>query len=243
MLQTRPARGRLTRRSRIGLTLILVLALSELLGLGTRYYLTDHRWLIVDNAQVDGDEIEINAPAAGVVTDWRIDLGSPVADHQLVGFVELQGAGARPKKPIRSSGRGTVAQTTVTEGEYVEPGTLLAVAYGDDGVYVTARVPEREIHEVRIGAPVDILLDAAPDEPVTGTVARVGAASAGVFELQNSPDGDPTNRDQPVYPGPDTDPLNPQPVEQYIPVTIRFVATGEVVVRPGMNVTVHIQRP
>jgi hypothetical protein len=30
-----------------------------------------------DNAQVDGDQIMINGPATGLVTDWSIGEGSP----------------------------------------------------------------------------------------------------------------------------------------------------------------------
>lgn len=238
----RPRRRPFTRRTRISLLLILLLALAEVLGLGARYYSTDRLWVIVDNAQVDGDQIEINAPVGGMIDNWRVDLGTPVAPNQLLGFVEMQGGPGRSKMPIRSPGRGTVAYSDATEGEYVQPGALLAIAYGDDGVYVTARVPEDEIDDVRSGAPVDILVDAAPDRPLAGRVQQVGAASAGVDELANDPDGDPTDLRQPVYPGPDTDPQNPQRVEQYIPVRIEFVDTGAVVVRPGMNVMAHIHR-
>lgn len=238
----RPRRRPFTRTTKIGLAFILILSLAEIGGLATRYYFTDRRWVIADNAQVDGEQITINAPADGVIKDWRVDLGSPVAPNQLVGFVEVRGNGVKVRRPIRSGGRGTVAHTDVVVGEYVTTGTQLAVAYGDDGLHVTARVPEREVGEVRAGAPVDVLVDAAPDRPITGTVASVGSATAGVDELKNEPDSDPTDLDQPIYPGPDTDPQNPQKVEQYVPVRIELDPVRALEVRPGMNVTVHIHR-
>lgn len=238
----RPSKRRFTRRTKIGLLLILLLTLSEVAALGGRYYSTDRLWVIVDNAQVDGDQVEINAPASGVLVDWRVDVGTPVVPRQLLGFMEMQDGPGRPKMPIRSPGRGTVAYTSATEGEYIRSGALLAVAYGDGGVYVTARVPEDEVHEVHPGAPVDIIVDAAPDTPLSGRVQQLGGASAGASELENDPNGDPTDLKQPVYPGADTDPQNPQRVEQYIPVRIEFTDTSTVAVRPGMNVTVHIHK-
>jgi multidrug resistance efflux pump len=241
--EARPRRRPLKRTTKLGLAFILLLSLTEVAALGTRYHLTDRRWVIVDNAQVDGEQIAINAPADGVLKDWRVDLGTPVAPNQLVGFVEVSGNGVKVRRPIRSGGRGTVAHTDASVGEYVTTGTQLAVAYGDDGLHVTARVPEGEVGEVRAGAPVDILVDAAPDRPITGSVASVGSAAAGVDELRNEPGGDPTDLDQPVYPGPDTDPQNPQKVEQYVPVRIELDPARALEVRPGMNVTVHIHRP
>ncbi len=220
----------------------MVLALLEVATLGTRYLTTDRLWVIADNAQVDGDAVQINAPGTGVVMDWGLDMGTPIRPHEQVGRIEVQGSGAQPKKPIRSPGAGTVAQTMVTEGTYVTEGTLLAVAYEPTSIYVTARVPEEEISGVRLGASVDIVVDSAPDVPVTGTVAVIGAASAGASELENDSGTDPLSHEQPIYPGPDTDPQNPQRVDQYIPVKILFTHTGDARVTPGQNVTVHIHR-
>ncbi|HVI35656.1 MAG TPA: hypothetical protein VM684_05465, partial [Gaiellales bacterium] len=106
---TRPPRRRFTRTTKIGLAFILILTLAEVGGLATRYHLTDQRWVIADNAQVDGEQIAINAPADGVLKDWRVDTGSPVAPNQLVGFVEVSGGGVKVRRPIRAGGRGTVA--------------------------------------------------------------------------------------------------------------------------------------
>jgi biotin carboxyl carrier protein len=242
--QTPPASSRRpwSRTTKIGVAVVVVLALLEISALGTRYLTTDRLWVIADNAQVDGDEVQINAPTTGVVVDWSLDMGSPIRPHQSVGRIEIQGSGAQPKKPIRSPGSGTVAQTMVTEGMYVTAGSLLAVAYDPTSIYVTARVPEEEVSGVRVGAPVDIVVDASPGVPVTGTVAVVGAASAGASELENNTGADPLSREQSIYPGPDTDPQNPQRVDQYIPVKILFTHTGAARVTPGQNVTVHIHR-
>lgn len=236
---------RLTRATRRGLALVLVLVVLEAGGLGLRYLTTDDRYVITDNAQVDGDLIGINAPDEGVVTGWRIDVGSPVVANQIVGWIELQNNPFKPKRAIRSPGRGRVARNSTTDGVYVTTGSRLAVAYdeGDtDGIYVTARVPEEKIGEVRPGAPVDILSDDPPGLTIAGVVSTTGAATAGAFSLDTGPGVDPLNRKQPIYPGSDTNPQNPQRVDQYVPVKILFTGDVDERVVPGLNVTVRIHR-
>jgi multidrug resistance efflux pump len=111
-----PAKRRLTRRTKICTALILALALLEGSALTIRYFLTDHRFVIADNAKVDGDEIEIHAPTDGRVVEWHVDTGSSVSANQVVGRVEILGNAARPRMPIKSPGRGTVVQNTVSNG-------------------------------------------------------------------------------------------------------------------------------
>ena len=233
---------RLTRRTRIATALILVLALAEGSALTIRYFLTDHRFVIADNAQVDGDTISINAPTEGRVVDWRVDTGSFVNADQVVGRVQVLGNATGPRMPIKAPGRGTVVATTVSNGMYVDAGALLATAYDLTSVYVTARIREENIDGVHVGAPVDVLVDAAAGSPLPGTVSSIGATSSGVNQLSADPSADPLNLEYPIYPGSDTDPQNPQSVQQYIPVKIVFTVLGNGRIAPGMNATVHIHR-
>ena len=163
--------------------------------------------------------------------------------NQIVGRVEiLRGQAVNPRMPIRSPGNGTVAQNTVSNGMYVTAGALLATAYDLGAGYVTARVPEADIADVHVGAAVDVLVDAYPDRPVTGTVSAVEASTAGVDQLSGDPDNSPYDLERPVYPGSDVDPQNPQAVKQYVPVRIQLTAAAGPPIVPGMNVTVHIHR-
>jgi hypothetical protein len=168
--------------------------------------------------------------------------GSSVVRYQVVGRIRVQGSGARPDEVIRAPGRGTVASKTVIDGEYVSAGTTLAIAYDNNTIYVTARVSETDIRYVRPGQPVDITIDAYPEVPVTGVVTVVQDSSAGAFLLDDSPGVSPSNAHTPVFPGPDTDPSNPQSVDQYFPVRIAFTYTGAARPVPGMNVSVLIHK-
>ena len=240
--RTRPAKRRFTRTTKIGTTIVLILALLESSGLTTRYFMTDRRWVIVDNAQVAGNRVEIRSPTDGRVVDWNIDTGSSVTTNQSVGRVEIQGTGVKPRRPVKAPGPGVIAAHTVSVGMYVRAGALLATAYDLDGVYVTARVPEAEMSDVHVGAAVDVLSDAYSEVPLSGTVALVSGAAAGVNELDGSAGVNPSDIDHPVYPDPDIDPQNPQKVEQYIPVRIQLGPLGDTTITPGQNVTVHIHR-
>ena len=222
-----PAKKRLKRSTKIGLAIVAVVSLLEAAAFSGTFFLYSDHYVSTDNAQVDGDKVDINAPATGVLTRWTIQQGANVKPSQVVGRIEIQGSGAQPQWPIKSPGTGTIAVDNAVNGQYVTAGTELATAYDFNNIYVTARVAETDIRDVQLGKPVDISVDAFPGVPVTGVVEEIQASSAGSFSF---------------FPSPDTDPSNPQKVNQYIPVKIAFTNTGGVAVTPGMSVTVHIHK-
>jgi multidrug resistance efflux pump len=180
-----------------------------------------------DNAQVDGDKIEINAPTTGTIADWALIQGSVIRENELVGRIQGVGGGAQPKRAVRAPGAGTIAVNNAIAGQYVAAGTKLATAYGFNSIYLTARVAETEIADVRVGRPVDISIDAFPGVTVAGQVSEIQASTAGEFSF---------------FPSPDTDPSNPQKIDQYIPVKITIMNANGVTLVPGMNANVRIHK-
>jgi multidrug resistance efflux pump len=226
----RPApRGRtpLKRSTKVALIVIATVSLLEALALAGTYLLYSRHYVTTDNAQVDGDQIRINAPTTGTVIDWSISAGSTVRGNQVVGRIQGVGGGAQPKRPVRSPGAGTIAVNTVADGQYVTAGTTLATAYDASSTYVTARVEEADIGGVRPGQLVDISVDAYPRARVRGMVTHIQGAAAGEFA---------------VFPGSDTDPTNPQKVDQYIPVRIEITDSDAARLLPGMSVVAKIHR-
>jgi multidrug resistance efflux pump len=221
-----PAKKKMKRSTRIALTIITILAVIAALGFGGSYFLYSRNYVSTDNAQVDGDKIQINAPTNGTLTNWDISEGSEVRTNQVVGRVKLLGSFAQPQKIIKSPGNGTIAANNVVEGAYVQAGTNLATAYDFNKIYVTARVDETAVGDVHPGAMVDLSVDAFPGVAMTGMVQEVQGSSAGTFSLfpQNNSSG------------------NFQKVTQVIPVKIALTNTGGQQVAPGMNVTVHIHK-
>jgi multidrug resistance efflux pump len=228
MLRKAPKQfGVLKRSTKIAFAIIAVVSALELLAFSGTYLLYSSKYVTTDNAQVDGDKIDINAPRTGNVTDWSLAEGSSVRTNQVVGHIQDVGSGARAKQTVRSSGTGTIASNDVVAGQYVQAGTRLATAYNMNNIYLTARVPETEIGEVGLGMSVDISVDAFPGTAVTGQVLEIQSAAASNFT---------------VYPSSDTDPSNPQKVDQYIPVKIAIIDSAGAALSPGMNATVHIHK-
>jgi multidrug resistance efflux pump len=222
----KPARKGMKRSTRIALLVVLVVAVLIAAGITASYFLNARNYVTTDNAQIDGNQISINAPATGTLIDWRGQQGTSLHKNAPVGRIEIQGGYVQPQMVIRSPAEGTVAVDNGVEGSFVTAGTQLAIAYDSAGVFVTARVKETEIDKVQVGRAVDISVDAFPDDHLTGRVVEVQTGAAGVFSLfpQSNTSG------------------NFQKVTQVIPVKIVIDDLKSLPLVPGMNVTVKIHR-
>jgi multidrug resistance efflux pump len=216
----------LKRATKIRLLVILGLAVLVGVAFGGYYVFNTSNYVTTDNAQIDGNQISINAPATGTLIDWRGQQGTALHKNAPVGRIEIQGGYVQPQMVIRSPADGTVAVDNGVEGSYVTAGTQLAIAYDGSGVFVTARVKETDIDKVQVGRAVDISVDAFPGEHLTGRVAEVKTGAAGVFSLfpQSNTSG------------------NFQKVTQVIPVKITINDLKNLPLVPGMNATVKIRR-
>jgi multidrug resistance efflux pump len=221
-----PKKG-MSRKGRLRLLVILGLAVLVAIAFGVRYLVDTSNYVTTDNAQVDGNQISINAPTSGTLQDWKGQVGAQLRENGTVGRIQMQGAYVQPQMPVRAPADGTVAIDNGVPGTFVTAGTQLAVAYDAQGVFVTARVDETAVDEVRVGAPVKLDVDAFPDADLTGHVSEIQTGSAGVFSAfpQSNSSG------------------NFQKVTQVIPVRITFDDTQGLALAPGMNVTVKIHRP
>jgi multidrug resistance efflux pump len=223
-----PAKRRpLKRSTKIALAIIIVLALLAAIGFAVSYFLNASRFVSTDNAQVDGTQIPIVAPASGTLTGWEVTVGTVLHKDQVLGRVELQGAYVQPQLPIRAPADATVATTNTAEGAYLTAGSQLAIAYDPADVYVTARVDETDIDEVQVGRPVDFTVDAYPGRTFRGYVDQIQGGAAAVFSPfpQSNSGG------------------NFQKVTQVIPVRVGITDMQGADLIPGMNVTVDIHKP
>jgi multidrug resistance efflux pump len=212
-----------TRRA---LTVIGIVAVLMALGLVYNFLIVGSRYVSTDNAQIDGDQISVNAPNSGTLLDWTATEGTQLRKDRLVGRIQIQGGFVQPQQPIRAPGNGTVVIDDGVEGAFVTAGTPLAIAYDLSKIYVTARVDETDVDDVRPGQTVDIEVDAFPDAHLTGTVREVQRGAAGEFS--------PFPRSNTAG--------NYQKVTQVIPVKIALDDTQNVALAPGMSVTVKIHK-
>jgi multidrug resistance efflux pump len=216
----------MSKGTRISLLVILVIAVLAGGGVTAYYFIDAQNYVTTDNAQIDGDRIAVNAPTSGTVIDWRATQGAELEQDHVVGRIRMQGAFVQPEMPVRAPGNGTVAVNSAVEGTYVTAGTELAVAYDFSKIFVTARVDETEIDDVRPGQLVDIDVDAFPGHVFRGSVREVQGGAAGVFS---------------VFPESNTS-GNFQKVTQVIPVKINIDNPDGLTIVPGMNVTVKIHK-
>ncbi|WP_051342770.1 HlyD family secretion protein [Pseudonocardia spinosispora] len=220
--------GQIPKPTRVIFAVVAVVSLVELGGFNGNYLLYSSHYVSTENATVDGDRIEINAPVSGVVTNWALTEGSQVSGNEIVGRIRPVGGGARPMRTVRAPGAGAVAVDNVVDGAYVEAGTNLATAYDPSRIYVTARINEDNVEAVAPGAIVDLTVDAFPDTPMTGIVQVVQSSTASPLRTASVPGA--------------ADPSTPQAVIQYVPVKIALLDTAGHVLSPGMNVVAHIRK-
>ncbi len=224
--QERPGRRKLKRTTRIGLLVILVVAVLIAAAITASYVLNARNYVSTDNAQIDGDKISINAPTSGTLIDWHATQGTELHKNDVVGRIRIQGGFVQPQQSIRSPGDATVVVDNGVEGAFVPAGTQLALAYDFARIFVTARVDETDIDAVHAGQRVDITVDAFPDAALSGTVSEVQGGAAGVFSL---------------FPQANTS-GNFQKVTQVIPVKIAISEQQNLALVPGMNVTIKIHK-
>ena len=125
---------------------------------------------------------------------------------------------------VRSPIQGVVDKTFIQTGEYITPGQPILMMHAPDDVWVEAKVKETKVHKLHKGQPVDIHVDAYPNQTFKGRVQVVGHAATSQFALL--PDPNPSG--------------NFTKITQRIPVRIRIDQGPKKKLSPGMMVEVDI---
>ena len=71
----------------------------------------------------------------------------------------------------------------IDAGEYVAPGQRLLVMHDPSRTWIRANVKETDLRFFVLGKPVQLIVDAYPDDLRAGTVSRIGAAATSQFAL------------------------------------------------------------
>ncbi len=138
-----PARSARARRASTILMIVLaVIVLAEIIAFTGTYFLYSRHYVVTDNAVVDADAIDVNAPASGTMTRWTVAEGQAVREGEYLGRVALSGGRARPQVVVKAPRSGTVAINDVVGDEYVTAGQILAIAYDLTDTWITARIGE-----------------------------------------------------------------------------------------------------
>ena len=127
---------------------------------------------------------------------------------------------------VTAPSAGIVAKRAVEVGALVQPGQQVMSLVPDSGVWVTANLKETQVERVRIGALVDVEVDAYPGVVFHGKVESLSPATGARFALLP----------------PDNATGNFTKVVQRVPVRIQ-VDPGQnpaLPLRPGMSASVTI---
>ncbi len=218
--------GALTRSTRRALLVIPLVALVVGGALAASYVLEARRYVRTDNAQIHGDKIPVTAPVSGILLGWRAIQGSTLHKDQTIGRIQMPGSFERPQKVIRAPAEGTVVVDNGVEGSFVTAGTELALAYDLSEIDVIAQVDETDIGDVRLGRRVDITVDAHPGITFTGDVREIQGGTVETFARL------PGNNSSGDF----------RKITQWIPVRIAITDRRNLILVPGMNLTVKIHK-
>jgi len=117
---------------------------------------------------------------------------------------------------------GVIDEVFADRGEHVATGARIALAHAPDDVWIEANIKETDLGGVRIGAPVEIRMDAASGA-CDGRIERIGDAATSEFAL--IPNANPTG----VF----------TKITQRVPVRVAIGAACTQV-RPGAMATLRI---
>jgi multidrug resistance efflux pump len=202
---------------------IIVLILLVAGGFAAYYYVNEAtNYIKTDNAHVDGQQIVIASPVSGKLTNWSADIGKNFRKDDKVGEV----SDGEHTISVTAPQNVTIVQQSAVANSFVAAGTALARGYDLDDLWVTANINETDIEDVKVGQDVDIYVDAYPDRKFTGTVQKLGYATANTFSLL------PSSNNTGNY----------TKVTQVVPVTISIDNYSGAGLVPGMNVTVRIHK-
>lgn len=168
---------------------------------------------------------EISSSMQGQAANRQISVAqSLIAQRQAdVDFALLQLSYAA----ITAPASGLASKKNIQVGQFVNAGTPLFAIVSESGIYVMANFKETQLEKMKTGLPVDVKVDAFPDQHIQGTVYSFSPATGAKFSLLP----------------PDNATGNFVKVVQRIPVKIKLDAEKEVMekLRAGMSVRVSVK--
>lgn len=109
--------------------------------------------------------------AKGAISQSQLDADESALQTATTDVEALQAQVA--KKTIRAPFSGKLGIRTVNLGQYLQPGTSVAVLETIDAVHVDFSLPQQRLAEVTVGQPVRITLEGSGAAPLDGTIAAV----------------------------------------------------------------------
>ena len=169
----------MTKKRLLNVIVILILSAIFVVG-GSGWYLYE-RWNYVstDNASVQGFDLKgsivpLTSPGDGSLISWPVKTGETVSKGAVLGKVDELTDTQYLRAPIT----GTIVENDGVKNQTVVPGQGLGFIVDLSKLQVVANIDETIIQDIHVGKKVDISITAYPGVNFTGTVDRIGKASA-----------------------------------------------------------------
>ncbi|MDR1177277.1 MAG: efflux RND transporter periplasmic adaptor subunit, partial [Spirochaetaceae bacterium] len=130
--------------------------------------------LDVNGDIVSAQEAGVFPDVSGKLIRVNVALGSQVRRGDIVAEVDPSKPGTNyMSSPVYAPISGTVSQIPLSAGTTVSPGTSIATLSVTGNLEIIARIPEREIAQLRPGLKAEVTLPAYPGEIFSATVSHV----------------------------------------------------------------------
>ncbi|MDR3585990.1 MAG: efflux RND transporter periplasmic adaptor subunit [Desulfosporosinus sp.] len=162
-----------------GIIIILVIAALVVGGGGGWYFYEQMNYISTDNASVQGSDLKgsiipLSSPGDGTLKSWQVKTGMTVNQGAVLGQVTELDDTLDLRAPIT----GTIIENDGVNGQVVVPGQQIGYIVNLSELQVVANIDETLINEVQVGRQVDLSITAYSNVNFTGTVSRIGSASA-----------------------------------------------------------------
>ena len=160
-----------------------------------------------------------------VATQLDYELRATEARFQLAEVQLAEAELALSRTKVLAPIRGVVARRSVEPGVMVNPNVSLLAIVSRDQLWIDANFKENQVAQLKPGQPATVLIDAYPSLKLAAHVESIAAATASKFSLLPSENASG----------------NFVKVTQRVGVRLRFDATTEVELRPGMSAIVTVE--
>ena len=205
---------------------LVFVALLAIAGAAGYWIYESYYFYSTDDAQVNGQILNISSPQAGQLTDMSVKQGDKVTAGETIGTISTVSAtGQKVSVSLTSPIDGTIVQESGVVGQSVTPGVALAQVVDLSKLNVVAYVDEGQLNNIKNGQQVDITIDAYNGDSFDGHIDHIVQATAGQFSL---------------LPSTDVSSGNFTKVGQRVPVVVTLDNNGGHSLVPGLSAEVKI---
>lgn len=213
-------------KKKIILIILLVLLVGSGGALGYYYWYQGSHFVKTEDARISADQYKVMPQLTARLDHIDVEEGDVLKKNEPIAEQDVSGLEASDlsKSVVRAPIDGTVLKVQSKEREIGSPSAAIAIMADMKNLYVSANIEETDISRIKLGARVDITLDAIEGESIQGKIRKIGQASNSVFS---------------AIPATNTS-GNFNKVTQRIPIEIALNVPDGLTLIPGTNVEIKI---